>query len=331
VPARLQLPESFARWVAPRPWLTVSVADAAALEFRGWRYPLSLRPLPPLDAKELQEFAQTLSQQAGAIVVRAVIPGRVRAVLEENDVGYLDSRGNLHIVAPTGILHAEGARPARRLISSGLGVNGVRAVQELLSRTDAFTLSDLASDVSLSLAQTHSVLVLLENNGFIRATGAGPTRRRTVVDRAQLLDWLQVQSAARRPERRLEATLYARRPEDVWTRAGEALARASIPYALTGGAAASLWGCGPTSVVTSALRIDPDVSLEDAAQVLGATVTDRGPNVRLMRDTGRVGSMKAEEKGGVRLAPRVRVYLDVLGERRGEDVARQFRETILGY
>jgi hypothetical protein len=48
-------------------------------------------------------------------------------------------------------------------------------------------------------------------------------------------------------------------------------------------------------------------------------------------DTGRLGTLGAQLEGGVRLAPKVRIYLDSQSEPRGEDVAVQFREQVLGY
>jgi hypothetical protein len=332
MPVHLTIPKSMANWVSPRPWLTVGVGDAPAVEFRGLRSSLSLHRLTVLPGeKELRRFAVGLSTKPGALVARPMLPAMTRAILEENDVGYLDSRGNLHIVLPNGVIHAEATRANRRVAASGLGVNGVRAVQEILACPGPVTVSGLAKGVSLSLGQTHAVLKLLEGDGYIRSTAAGAARLRSVTDRTQLLDWLATQPAARRREQHLDVVLYARRPEEVWNRLGLALDKARIAYALTGGAAASLLGSGPTNVLTSLVRVDPDVPLEVAARALGATITDRGPNIRLLRDTGRIGTARSEVNGSVRIAPRVRVYLDALGERRGQDVATHFREVVLGY
>ena len=332
MPIRLELPKSLAHWVVPRPWLRVTPAEVAAVEFRGWRYPLALQHLPSLPEPEhLRQWAAGVPQQTGALVVRALLPTSVRSLLEENDIGYLDSRGNLHLVLPTGIVHVEGVRTSRPVRQASLGVKGVRAVQEVLARDEPFSVSLLARETSLSLASTHAVLGLLEREGFVRTTAAGHTRWRAVAQRTELLDWLETQPAARRRPEHLDVTVYSRRPHDLWAKIAHDLTRADIAYALTGGAAVSLFGTGPTAVTTSLLRIHPDVPLAVAAEALGATVTNRGPNLRLLRDTGRVGTLRTEEREKIRIAPRVRIYLDALGERRGSDVARQFREVVLGY
>ena len=71
--------------------------------------------------------------------------------------------------------------------------------------------------------------------------------------------------------------------------------------------------------------------LERAIAVLGAERTERAPNLRLLRDTGEVGVIETEIRKGARVGPRVRVYLDCLAERRGEDIAEQFRDAALDY
>ena len=111
----------------------------------------------------------------------------------------------------------------------------------------------------------------------------------------------------------------------------KALDAASIAHAVTGSAAASLFGVGPNQVVLTTVRVTPRVSLEAAAHALGAEITERGPNVCLIRDTGEVGCLNADLRSEIRVAPAVRVYLDLFSERRGEDLGVEFRERVLGY
>ena len=192
-------------------------------------------------------------------------------------------------------------------------------------------MSDLAKRAAVSLGQAHKLLTQLEGLGLVRSSGKGPGKRRVVKERAALLDWLEQQPSATRWEPSIDVALYARHPEELWSRVSTMLTRAGIAHALTGSAAASLYGVGPTSVPMSLVRISPKIPLEVAAQQLGAERTERGSNLTLLRDTGEVGCWHTETKNGIQTAPGVRIYLDSRSERRGEDIARQFREVVLGY
>lgn len=64
---------------------------------------------------------------------------------------------------------------------------------------------------------------------------------------------------------------------------------------------------------------------------MGAEVVDRRANVRLLRDNGQLACVDAEVVRGIILAPRPRIYIDVLSDRRGEDIAQHFRGAKLGY
>jgi len=332
----LLLPRPLTAWIPSHPWLSVKPARAAAVRTRGRQQALAAIRIPPsLADDQLAAWVERLPRSRGPhLVIGTSLRRGLRELLERRGIGYLDSRGHLHLAAPGVLVHlGEPAPSASARMSRGpaLGPHGVRAVQALLDGSTPISLTALADRVRLSAAQTHAVLRALEHASLVRASGRGPARRRTVLDRARLLDWLAQQPAARRREPGIDAALYARRPEELWTRVTSALDRARIRHALTGAAAASLFGVGPTSVPLSRLRIDPAVSLERAAAAIGAERTERAPNVRLMRDTGEVGVIETEIRQGARVAPQARIYLDCLAERRGEDIAEQFRDAVLGY
>jgi len=334
---RLGLPPSVARWIPSRPWIDVEVSDTPWIKLGGRRAPLELHPVAPSTPDEqLAELARAIATKAArsvGVVVSPRLRASARAVLEQLGAAYADSRGHLHLPTPQFLIHLEiETKPSTvRARAPGVGPNAVRMVQALLQADGPLVLSGLAAQVELSLSQTHTVLTHLEETGLLRATGTGPNRRRAVADRTALLDWLVSQPSATRRESYLDVALYARRPEELWRTLTKVLEAAKVAHAVTGAAGAALYGAAPTAVPLSWVRITPDVPLERAARFLGAEPTDRGPNVRLLHDIGRVGSVGAERRDDVLVAPPVRVYLDALREKRGEAIAEHFREVILGY
>lgn len=332
----LQLPAALAGWAPVCPGLTVRAGKTAHIRAQDRTFPIQLFRLPPSPGGELgREIMNRLEEaKSPSIVAGSYLGQRLRETLERRGLGYLDSHGHLHLVAPGVLIHvgpAAAPTGGRSSAPAQLGVHGVRAVQALLDVSEPVSVTALANQVGLSLAQTHVVLRTLEQESLVRSEGRGPAKRRFVTDRTQLLDWLVKQPAGRRRERTLDVALYARRPEELWASVTRLLDKAKVPHAVTGAAAASLFGVGPTNVPLSTVRISADVSLAQAAVALGAEPTSRGPNLRLMRDTGRVGSVGAFLHQHVRVGPKVRIYLDSLFEKRGEDIAEQFREVVLGF
>jgi len=147
---------------------------------------------------------------------------------------------------------------------------------------------------------------------------------------SSLLDWLATQPRARRVYRHLTCSLYARTPVDLTRRVSRALDDSATSHAFTAGLAAALLRRGPTSVPRSVLRVDPDRSLEEVAGTIGAEVTERGANLTLWSDDGLVGTHARIRHEETWLAPHVRVYLDLLADRRGADIAANFREVVIG-
>lgn len=334
--AEFHLPPPFARWVLPQPWLHVGESNRLLLKLGG-REVTRLRLVEVPSGMKEEHLKMLLPSEEWVddmlVVVSPFLTQGIRRYLEERNISYLDSKGHLHLVAPGVLIHLAGrsARPVKKEEKGGIGVHGVRAVQVLLEQKEPVSVSDLARQSDVSMGQAHKVLTQLESLGVVRAFGSGPTKRRVVRDRTGLLDWLVRQSSATRWEPSLNVAFYARRPEELWSRVSTKLQQVNIAHALTGSAAVSLYGVGPTSVPYSLVRIAPEIRLEQAAEQLGAEITDRGANLTLLHDTGKVGSWHAVAKEGIHVAPAARIYLDALSERRGEDIAQQFREVVLGY
>lgn len=338
----LHLPKELVGWVTSQPWLAVSASPRAALVGGTRVIPLGMHSVPP--GGDLDLYLARLGNRSGP---SAGLPGAeeiplltapylkltVRAHLERLGFSYLDAKGHLHLSAPGVLLHLEGAR-ARRPASAGaaaLSITGVRIVQALLGHAQEVSVASLAQEARVSASNAHRTLSLLEEEGHVRTYGSGPMRRRTVVNRGALLEWLARQPTARKRSRRVDAAVYARTPQELWQRVRRLLDEKGIAHALTGAAAASVMGVGATSIPLSLVRVSPEVPLEEAAASLGAVIAERGANLTLIRDDGLVGTTQSELRDEVRLAPSVRVYLDLLAERRGEDQAEHFREVVLGF
>ncbi len=330
----LQLPPRLASWAPRVPWLRVKPGPDGVLRLgkRSWR----LKLIEATAGSE--DWVQQLKGNGGRraellLVVGPYLSSSLRRNLEGRGFSYADSHGRLHLQGDDLLIHIDGE--GRERLSEGqpsVGVDGVRAVQVILGEpTRAWAVTDLARMAEVSAGQAHKVLSVLEGEGLMAAEGSGPKKRRSAGRPGELLDWLAKQRSSRRRDKKLEVALYARTPGELWKNASVALGRARIPHAFTGFAAAALHEAGPSAVQRSVLRIGPDAALEEVAQVLGAEVTSRGANLVLMKDTGRVGTLGATARGGVQLAPAVRIYLDCFAEKRGDEVAQGFREAVLGF
>jgi len=288
---------------------------------------------PEAAADELLRLAHMDGEEVIPLVFASSLPRPLRAALEERGVSYADARGDAHLVAPGLFVHIDTnpvSRPSRdNAGAAGIGVVGIRAVQVLAQNPERnWSVAELAEAAGVSTGHAHNVLRTMQVADLIETQGLGPSKRRRVRDHRALLDWLAAQPR-RRVSALLACSLYARTPQDLARGASRSLDAAGLPHAFTGGLAASFLGAGPTAVPRATLRVDPDVPLMRAAQALDAEVTERGANLMLWSDTGRVGTHGREQHDGAWLAPPVRIYLDLLGERRGADAAAHFRELVL--
>ncbi len=271
------------------------------------------------------------------IVAERLLPA-VRRELENADLSYVDGAGAVHLMAPGLLVHLEPAAKARTGTRPpdprGIGVTAVRVIQHLLTDpTRQWTVTDLAAAADASLGQAHKVLTRLDTEGFIEQQRAGRTVQRRLTNPTDVLDWLAQAPAARKLPRRLMAHLYAPDPDAVLTRLARTALNGEVSWAVTGAAGARAWGATRTvtALPVTMVRVDPDYDLRETAERFGLEPVDGGHNILLVADVGRLATQAPEHNGPVAIAPKIRVWLDMLTETRGQDTADLFRENTLGY
>lgn len=315
-----------------------SGARQSRLRINGDAIPLAVVSgrLWPLAQATAPILAQTAGPRKLGLVVADRLPEHVRRELEQAGCAYADRTGAAHFDVPGIFLHVEG-RPGRRQQAAhpptGLGVVGVRVVQSLLGEPERdWSVPALSTAAACSIGEAHKVLRRLEDERLVTPHGRARNLRRRVETPGDLLNWLSLVPAARRIREKLNVFIYSSDPSAVATYISKYAMDASLVYAFTGAAAARIWGAGATtSIPATMLRIHPDVLLTEAAEMLHARPVDSGANVTLVRDFGELGVHGRVRNGPAAMAVPVRVWLDMLGEPRGEDAAALFRESVLGW
>ncbi len=310
--------------------------NALVVNRRTWSL-LLVASAPRLIARAQESMFPTLAgPDKLGFVVADRLPEHVRRDLESAGYAYADGTGAAHIDVPGFFVHVEG-KPSRRqtLVAApkGVGVTGVRTVQALLGEPEReWSVPALATAAACSHGEAHRVMTRLQGEGLMTSHGRARSLRRTVTSPAELLDWLSSVPSARRIRERLDAFLYATDPAALVATLTRRASQAGLEYALTGTAAAHAFGARITSAVpVTMVRIAPATALEEACSILKAEQTDRGANLLLVRDVGRVGVHGRTQTSTALLAPPVRVWLDILDEPRGEDAAALFRESVIGW
>lgn len=300
--------------------------------------PLIFLPRPDGDAESALELARKVPSGTVGLIASIAIPEREREALEAAGLSWCDGRGALHLAWPGTLIHIDrGVRGSRPGVTepAKLGPAGIRAVQVLLARDAEWTTSRLAHDAAISVGQAHNVFRALEAQRLLSSTGRGPQQRRRISDRRGAMDWLAAVDLARRRPKAAATYLYARTPEELLRRFAERANAAGLSYAVTGAAASRLLGAPVLSqIVVSHIRvgaIDADAALRRLSlEHLDAEDAGRGMNLELWTDVGDLGTFGVRDVDGVRVAPPVRVWLDLARQGgRGADAAQLFREQIL--
>jgi hypothetical protein len=256
-------------------------------------------------------------------------------VLRENGVNYLDDcRFVFRLEDPLIAINRDRERrqkpkPRRE---RGLGGQVGVAVQEiLLEGRDWWQVTDLALAAGVAAGTAQTTLQRLQDMDLMTAEGAGPRKRRRVVDRGGLLDrWAQ--DARSQRNHLVSVYLYAQGPRDLARTVSAMLAEGHIGHAVTGAAAAVFLAPHATEVRTCEVWVDPGIGAELLAVALGAAPVERGGNIVILQDKTQGPLYRAKEVEGVIVANPLRVYADLLEDpKRGQEQAQFLRDTVLGF
>lgn len=340
-------PERIRRVFDAIPEIEVTTARRDRIEIDGKKRDLVILPRPQhglwpdldTDAKEL---ARDVPRGSTGLVVAAAIPTKEREAMERAGLSWCDGRGALHLTWPGGLVHID--RTARKGSTRatgepgahGLGPASIRAIQVLLEhdRTE-WTVGQLAQAAAISTGQAHNVLRVLDENRLVVRSGRGPQQRTIIDDRRAALDWLATIDRARRRPKAATTYLYARSDQELPCKFAAAANDAGLPYAITSAAATTLLGAPALSrVVVVKVRVGgldaPDALARLGLEHLDAEDAGRGANLELWTDTGELGIFNAQDVDGIKVAPNIRVWLDLAREGgRGQDAAQVFREQIV--
>lgn len=328
---RVFLPRAVAPWLDDVPWATLEQDLRAGLEIEGRRYDLELRSRTKL-------IPEPSTNEATGLLFAPRFTQPERRAMEDAGLSYVDAVGHLHISLRSVLIHVERASRNRWPVGPSaderlptLGPASIRVAMAILDSSTELSIAALAKSSGVSIGQTHLTLKRLEDAGLIQRSGRGPHTERTLKSKTQLLDILQAQVLRQRRAVARRVFVYSRRPEELWRHLSDVLGAGA---AISGSAGATLLA-GPaaslTAVQKTLVRVSPKITLEEAAQRLGAKPADAGANVLLLPDSGGLGTSGARNVDGMLVAPPVCVFLDCLREPRGEDLAQQFRENYLGY
>ena len=337
--------DRYRRVFAALPEINVVTGPKARVTVADQDRPLMVLPRPPAGSDPgiaARHLAETIPNRAVGLVAARSIPYKERDAIEAAGLSWCDGRGALHLHWPGTLVHIDhGARRLALSDSAGhdephLGPAGIRAVQVLLtSQEDEWTVNRLAERAGISVGQAHNVFRAMEEKRLVHPVGKGPKQRRVIDDRRAALDWLAAVDGARRRPPAAATYVYARTDAEVARRFAQRAAEAGVTYAVTGAAGSRLLGVPVLNrIVVTQVRVSGLQPVEALARLglehLGADDAGRGMNVDLWSDIGKVGTFGASEIDGVRVAPPIRVWLDLQRQGgRNSDAAQLFREQTL--
>ncbi len=262
--------------------------------------------MAPEAAERITMLAAQVDVEAVPVVAAAYLSPRARAILDDFEVGYLDTTGNVRIEVRTPGLFVltQGADrdpwPQDSDLQSLRGRGAARAVRAIIDTAPPFGIRELASATGASAPTISRVLELLEREAIVTREPRGPVLA---------VDW---QAAIRRWAEDYDqtssnsATLYLE-PRGL-AALEEKLTGSKLAYAATGTFAAQRFD--PIAPARVAALYVGDVAR--AAQRLGLRETDAGANVMLLEPFDPVVFDRNIDRNGLRCVAPSQLVVDLL-------------------
>lgn len=271
-----------------------------------------------------ERLASAVSPTEVGLVMGRGIPDDERFMLERDGMSWIDLRGAVHLNLGSHLIHidrtaANQARPSSlQTRERKLGPVGMRAAQVIATFSEDYLWStkELVERSGVSLGQAHTVLSTLEEQGLMATKTPVSRRRRSLTDKAALLDWMSDNEYKLRTPVGLYTYLYARNEMELVRKLAKSADANNLKYAVTSSTGSRLWDVPVTTSVTMRVRV-AHVKLQDARLQLGLPELSpeeagRGANIELWQDTGEVGTYNAVRRDGIRVAPMIRIWLDLV-------------------
>ena len=260
----------------------------------------------PLVAEQILTLTASTMPDAIPVVAAAYLSPRTREMLDDFEVGYIDTTGNINIVSPAPglVIFTQGAEsdpwPQAVDLQSLRGRGAARAIRAIIDTAPPFGTRELAGATSASAATLSRVLELLEREAIVTRQPRGPVLA---------VDW---QAAIRRWAEDYDQTNSNMATTFLDPRGipsiEKKLQSAKLTYAATGAFAAQRFN--PIAPARTATFYVDDVTR--MAERLGLRETEAGANAVLLEPFDPVVFERATTRDGLRCVAPSQLAVDLL-------------------
>jgi hypothetical protein len=311
----------------------------AVVRIAGSKTPVAIEAKKRLNAAAARQII-ALADEKGlrVIAIAQETTGEARRILASHGVGIVDGFGNADLRLPGLWMHLDG-QPERDHFKTPTntaskvrlsGKTGVAAQALLLEPDRGWKVRELATRAEVSSGLAHRVLVRLENEGLVRATGSGPRKIRVLTDPGGLLDLLAEETVVQ--PLRTPAFRLAQSPQALIRGIAKALEGAEVDYALTGAGAASLVAPFVSAIPIIEVWVSAYFMSDLVLDELGMEKAETGQNVEFLQVNDDGPLMFRQRMKWAWVANPFRLYIDLLHDpRRGREQAEVLRKEVIGF